>query len=345
MQPGIDVASLSPSGTLQQNLSDDLATIWARAESIRDATANGKKVTCTATLYFPASAGMGILAESRGLVFPNATVPRMARALLEALSEGPRSVHALAIPYLADMLSTLPAVTMTGGERVLILRFDRSLPERLQESGIPLSCMAASLCYTMTTFLPGINGVQIYIGTERLTNLTQEATYQGAGSTLSFPSGVMRRSQFSVYLLGECTLYFGQGEGLRAVRRAVPWYETLSPRYLMQQLCQGSQYYDSSAELAPVLPQSMGDSDLLGVTLSVRDDVLILHFASSVLDEMKGMDLPRAMRMVYGMVNTLCENQRIREVCLFFGGAQADTLPCGLVLAGTFLKNPAMTAE
>ncbi|MBQ8137347.1 MAG: GerMN domain-containing protein, partial [Clostridia bacterium] len=192
VQPGIDVASQSPAGTLSENLTDDLSALWARAASVREAAAANRRITSTATLYFPAVSGAGVLAESRALVFQNASIPRLARTLLEAISEGPRDVHAKAVPGLADQLSTLPSVTESGGERILTLRFSKELTARLQENGIPLSCLAASLCLTMTTFLPGVSGVTIYIGTERLNSLTQEGTYQGAGTTLAFPGGVMR---------------------------------------------------------------------------------------------------------------------------------------------------------
>ncbi len=345
VQPGIDVASQSPAGTLSQNLTDDLSALWARAASVREAAAANRRITSTATLYFPAVSGAGVLAEARALVFQNASIPRLARTLLEALSEGPREVHAKAVPYLADLLSTLPSVSESGGERILTLRFNKELTARLQESGIPLSCLAASLCLTMTTFLPGINGVTVYIGTERLNSLTQEGTFQGAGTTLAFPAGVMRRSLFSVYVLGECRLYFASGDSLVEVRRAVPWHETLSPRYLIQELCQGSRYDDSVQGLSPTLPEDMSDSHLLGVTLSARDSVLILNFSSDTLDRLRAMDGKAARRMLYAMVNTLCENRRIRETCFFFGGKQAAALDDGLELSGTFLPNPTITRK
>ena len=344
IQPGIDVASQTPAGTALRQ-SDDLATLWARAESRRSSAASGKRITCDTTLYFPAYDGRGILCETRTLVFSSTTPPQMAKALLSALSEGPSDIH---VPALPDLNALLTAVSISedSGERVLSLRFDAALDTALSDAGISRACFCASLVYTMTTFLPGIAGLDLWIGDSQITSVTPEATYQGAGEAIVFTDGIMRRSQFAVFLLSQCTLYFADGSGmLRATRRAVPWYETRSPRFLLEQLILGSMHYDSVNPLKSVIPSSVSGGDILAVALPARGNCLLVSLTPGFLAACGGMTPDMEKAMVYAMVNTLTELDIVNEVCFFAGSEQADTFAGSIVMRGTFLRNVNMIRQ
>ncbi len=344
VQPGLDVASQTPAGTaLRQR--DDLATLWARAESRRSSAASGKKITCDATLYFPSYDGRGVLCEERTLVFTSTAPDRMARVLLSALSEGAERVH---VPKLPDLNGMLLAASLSeeSGERVLSLRFDGAIDPALSDAGISRACFCAALTYTMTTFLPGIVGLDLWIGGEQVTGVTPEATYQGAGEPITFTGGVMRRSQCAIFLLSQCTLYFADDGGmLAATRRAIPWYETRSPRFLLEQLFLGSMHCDSVSPLKDVTPPAVSGGDILAAALPARGGCLLINLASGFLNACRGMSPEKERAMVYAMVDTLTELDGVSEVCFFVDSEQADTFAGTIVMRGTFLRNVSIIRE
>lgn len=347
VQPGLDVASQTPAGTLQENHTDDLSTLWSRASAQKNATSGTQRLTQDVTLYFPAPAGMGVVSECRTLAFSSPSLPQMADTLLSALSEGAATLTDLpSYPPLRDYLAADPAVNEMSGEKVLTLRFSNDLNNALLERGITRSCMVASMVYTMTTYLPGIAGVEIYIGNEKVTSITPEGTYQGAGETILFENGVMRRGQFSIFLLSRCTLYFAGNDGtLEKVFRAVPYYQTRNAVYLLEQLMLGPQFYDWTEEKRlAVLPEGVTQGDVMGTGYG-ENGVALINLSPRFLDLCQGMTHEKERLMVYSMVNTLTELEGIHEVCFFINGKQPDTFAGGISLPGTFLRNVDLIAQ
>ena len=340
VQPGLDVASETPTGALHLNSTDDLSTLWDRALSQRSAADGTRRLVQDVTLYFPAAGGRGVLCENRTLAFSNATLPHMARTLLDALSEGPKVLTDLpAFPPLHAYLATEPAVNETSGEKVLTLRFSQDLNAALLDAGVTRSCMAASLVYTMTTYLPNIAGVEMFIGDEKLTSLTPEGTYQSAGETMLFTNGVMRRSQFGIFLLSRAKLYFASDDNtLAPVYRAVPWYEAPNAHYLITQLIKGPDYYDAGNDhLSPVMPAGAGAGDILGTACS--GGTALVNLTQRFRDIAAHMSVQEERLMVYAMVNTLTELENISEVCFFIDSSQPDTFVSAISLPGVFLRN------
>ena len=335
VQPGLNVAGTLPAGAFQPNTREDLSTLWARAGA---PVTTGRRAF-TAALYFPAPSGKGILCEARSLSFPSQDIPGMAVTLLEALSAGAEQLPAAPVcTQLRALLQGMPTLQETGGGRRLQLQFSEEMNAALINAGVTRSVMMAALTYTMTTFLPGLDGVEIAIGNERITAVTPSGTYNGAGEQISFADGLMRRRDFSGFLLSECTLYFENGEGkLTAVQRPVPFYEAHSARALVQQLLLGPQPFDSAAGLGPVMPQGMRIADLLGV--SYAEQTLILNFSAQWPALCADMSAAEEKRMIYALVNTLCELQGVRKAAFFVQGAQPDTLAGGIYLPGDFLPN------
>lgn len=335
VQPGLNVAATLPAGCFQHNTREDLATLWARAS----APSSGARRSFAAALYYPAPAGKGVLCEARMLSFSGADLPSMAATLLEALSAGAESLPGLPrFPDLTGMMTADPAVNESGGAKRVALRFSESLNVALTERGITRSVMAAALTDTLTTFLPGIEGVEIRIGQEKITSLTPSGTYSGAGDTVTFQDGLMRRRDFSAYLLAPCTLYFANSRGkLTRVSRPVPFYEAQNARALTQQLMMGPQPYDSQTGLLPVLPQGLRDADLIGV--SFENHTLLLNFSDQLQVLAAEMDAEAERRMVYALVNTLCEIPDVQKAAIFIEGAQPETLVREVYLPGDFLPN------
>lgn len=341
VQPGLDVAATLPAGCFQENTRDDLATLWNRAASGKTASRH----TVAAALYYPAAGARGVVCEARPLSFDSLEEGDMLRTLLAALHAGPVSLQGLpSFPDFQEYLAAPPQVSHENGSRRAVLHFDTALNAAIIENGITRSVMVASLVYTITTFMPGVEGVEIRIGEETITSLTPSATYTGAGETITFDHALMRRGDFAPFLLDGCTLYFANGEGkLCPVTRMVPFYESRNVRSIINQLIRGSQAYDSREKLQPVLPEGLRDADLIGVAFS--GDTLVLNFSEKLMELCQGMDQAAEGCMIYAMVNSLCALQGVKRVQFLVNGAQPETLAGYMYLPGSFFPNQDLVAK
>lgn len=344
-QPGLDVGANVPMGCFTQNLNDSIDTLTAAADTAA-ATAD-RRFSMAAMLYYPAYSGRGILAEARGVSFESRAKPALIETLLDAMSQTPQQLtNVPAVPDLTAYLSEAPAVqeiAVTGGQRA-VLHFQQNFNDALIGAGIPRSVMLAAITYTITGFVPGINGITVYIGEELVSNVVPGGVYEGAGEAITFAGDIMRRSDFSRFLLANCLLYFGDGSGrLIAIQRPIPYYETRSARYLLGCLMQGPQPVDGMTGAQAALPEDLSDADLLGVGLDEHAMLLNLspHFAAVCAD----LDAQSERLLVYSMVNTLCELPAVRSVSFFIAGAQPETLSGGLYLPGEFLRNGSLVRE
>ncbi len=345
-QPGLDVGANVPMGCFVQNLNDSIDALTAAAETLAAGPAD-RRVSLVAALYYPSFSGRGILAEARGVSFANRSKSVLIEGLLDAMSQTPQQISNVpALPNLTAYLSETPVVqeiAVTGGQRA-VLRFQQSFNDALIASGVPRSVMMAAITYTLSGFVPGINGVTVYIGEELISSVVPGGVYEGAGETIAFSNEVMRRSDFSRFLLDNCTLYFSDGTGrLTAVRRPVPYYETRSARYLIGCLMQGPQLVDGISDTHAVLPPDLGDADLLGVGLD--GSVMVLNFSQHFASAARECDAEAERLLVYAIVNTLCELPAVRGVSFFINGTQPETLSGGLYLPGDFLKNGSIVRD
>ena len=346
IQPGLDVGANVPMGCFTQNLTDSIDALIAAGEALAVGAAD-RRFSSTAILYYPAYAGRGLLAEARSISFASRVKPVLIEGLLDALSQTPQMLSNVpALPQLTDYFSEPPAVqeiAVTGGQRA-VLRFQQSFNDALIAAGVPRSVMLAALSYTVTGFVPGISGVTVYIGEEEVSSVVPGGVYVGAGEAITFASGVMRRSDFSRFLLDNCTLYFGDNAGhLRAVHRPIPYYETRSARYLLGCLMLGPQSSDGADGTQTVLPDDLGDADLLGVGLD--NGIMLLNFTPHFAASAANLNAEAEKLLVYAIVNTLCELPAVRGVSFFINGTQPETLSGHIYLPGDFLKNGSLIQE
>lgn len=334
-QPGMNVASTLPAGCFQMNTREELTALWSRAS----APLSGNRRSFAAALYFPAPSGKGILCEARTLSFSNMDMAGMAMTLLSALSAGAENLPNMPrCPDFRTYLQKEPALEENAGTRRLTFHFTEDFNGALIDAGITRSVMMASLTYTMTTFLPGIEGIEVLIGQERINTLTPSGIYAGAGEVIGFSEGLMRRRDFASFLLAECPMYFADAGGkLARVLRPVPFYFVSGARAIVEQMMLGPQPFDSVSGLSPVLPEGIRPADLLGVSFS--QGTLWLNFSDRLPALCQGMDREAEARMIYGLVNTLCEVSGVKRVGFFIQGEQPDSLAGGIYLPGDFLPD------
>lgn len=341
VQPGVDVAATLPAGCFQPNTKDDLGTLWNRASSVKASSRH----TLPAALYYPAAGARGVVCEARSLSFDDLEPETMLHTLLKALHAGPVALQGLpAYPDFERYITLPPSVQDLNGTRRAVLHFDTALNAAIIENGITRSVMVASLVYTITTFMPGVEGVEIHIGEETILSLTPSATYTGAGETIAFENALMRRGDFAGFLLDGCTLYFARENGkLQRVTRMVPFYESRNVRSIIHQLVLGSQNDDSTEKLHAVLPSGLRDADLIGVAFS--GDGLILNFSENLVSLCQGMDAQQERQLIYAVVNSLCHLQGVKRVQFLINGSQPETLAGYMYLPGSFFPNMDLVAQ
>ena len=340
IQPGLDVGASVPAGCFAANYADTIDAMVTAAQT-QSAVPASRRISLNATLYYPTYSGKGILAEARTLSFDGRDKGEMISTLLSALSQGAQTLgNTPAMPDLSAYLTEAPAVqeiAVSGGQ-CAVLRFTQNFNDALIAAGIPRSVMMAALTYTLTTFVPGLSGVTAYIGDELVSVVVPGGVYEGVNEPINFQNGVMRRNDFSRFLLSNCTLYFGDGTGrLTAVQRPIPYYEARSARYLINCLMQGPQPCDNADGIQAVLPDSLGDADVLGLGLS--GTTLLLNLSQHAAAELAQAQ-PDAERLtVYAMVNTLTELSGVSGVCFFFAGEQREHLAGKIYWPGVFLRD------
>lgn len=338
-QPGLDTAATLPMGSLSRTADVSVDEQW---DAINRAAANtAGPFSAQATIYYPVSAGRGVLAQARPITARSRGLNDLVLALLEALSLQETGLeNTQTVPDLIPLLASEPLVEESPGStgRVVRLHFNENLNEELIAAGVPRSVMMASLTYTLTTFLPYTAGITVTIGAEPITALVPSGLYEGAGEQILFENNVMQRGQFQRFLLDNTTLYFANAQGsLTASLRPIPAHQVDNPRFLLGQLMAGPEATDSVPGLAAVMPLDMRDADILGIN-RVNDTVLV-NFSDRLTQLTEGFNAQQVVLMMYSMINTLTEQQDTRRAVFFINGTQPLFEPGSLDFAGGFLRN------
>lgn len=341
-EPGMSAKSPLPIGSLQQTRNEDAPALWdslsARAAQ-RDP--EGQRFSSLCTLYFPAPSGRGVLAEVRTVSFRGQRPDQLALGLLEALSAGSQAQPQLPrVPDLVALLAEQPdLITEENGNGVLRLHLLQIANEVFIEAGIPRSVMLASLSFTLSTFIPRLKGLCVQIGNEVIEAIVPSGIYEGAGEQILFSDGQLRRADFASFLLTECSLYFATPEGqLVKVIRPVPYQLAFSKHYLIAQLMEGPQLYDSRQGLQPIFPPGITTDDLIAA--GQDKSTALINFSSNTAQQTKSLSPMREKLLIYGLVNTLCDSRGVSRVRLYIEGEQPEALAGAVYLPGEFMRNP-----
>ena len=139
------------------------------------------------------------------------------------------------------------------------------------------------------------------IGNELIEAIVPSGIYEGAGEQIFFSDGLLRRSDFASFLLTDCSLYFATPEWLMVkVIRPVPYQLAFSKRYLIGQLMEGPQLYDSLQGLQPIFPPGITEADLISV--GQENSTALVNFSDGLLSGTRGLSAMREKMLVYGLV-------------------------------------------
>lgn len=337
-EEGLDLGGTMPVGTLTQVQDLDAGARYSR---LNDQRLSGEGVTFMTTLYFPTRDGAMILPEVRNVTYAQVAPIEYLYTLLEEIGKG--SNHALTsrdVPPPMDYLSDTPEITRTedGAYRAIDIRFMKELDEALSMSGLTRSVYIAMLTDTLLGFVPGVEGLQITIGEERIVSLSPQETPNG--QEIVFGNGLAVRSDFVGCVGAPATLYAMDGDtgGLVRVQRVLPQADAAGARERLIALMRLTQEEGMFA-----LPQGLSGKDILAV--HVGSEVIAVNLSERFAESLAALTPQQERAAVYAMVNTLTEDTEASHVVFFFEGKQVETLAGALEMRGSFVRNPGMVVE
>jgi hypothetical protein len=334
---GLDTTGSLAMGSLIAHPGENLPVLWEQMEAKRTPVgqdAADAPLTSYMTLYYPLENGQGISCENRTLTFSGQTPRQMASAILEAMSHGAMYLTGVPdIPNLPDLLAyePLPSELADGG-RMITLTFREEAEKAWAEAGVDEGCLAAAICCSLTTFIPGLAGVVLRVGDHPLTAVSSD--HFGEVPVLG---GLLRRESFTPFLMGRTTVYYAREGLLVPVEKSVNRELADSPRTQLAALMDGPGARERAEGLEPTLPELVGEEDILGVAL--EGDLLLINLSESFRSEIQAWGRERETLLCYSMVNTLCENTGARKVCFFFEGEQVESIAGLIYWAGVFDVN------
>ena len=340
---GLDTGGSLPMGTLTAHPGENLPVLWEQMEARRTPVGQdpaGTPLTSYMTLYYPLENGEGISCENRTLNFPGQTPRQMALTILENLSHGAMYLTGTPdLPNLTELLAYDPlASSLADGGQMITLAFREEAERAWEEAGVDTACMAASLCYSLTTFIPGLAGISIRVGDRLLTTVNS-----GKFGSITALGGLFRRERFEPFLMGRTTVYFARDGILVPVEKSVDRELADSPREQLSALMDGPGARDRAEGLEPTLPDLVGTEDILG--MAVEGDTLLVNLSESFRAEIQSWGRDSETLLCYSMVNTLCENSGVRKVCFFFEGEQVEYIAGTIYWAGEFYENNGLCEE
>ena len=337
----LDLGATLPVGALTRNMGEDLDALYEQQLSRRVSTGENaaqKRLTATVTLYFPLSAVNGIMAEARNVTFTSMDPPAMAQQLMEEIAGGAAVVNGSpAMPTLAKYLTEAPIFTQPSGlsGNLITLRFGAQLDDMLAAVGVSRASLMAALCYTFTTFLPNVGGIEVYVNGDRV-----EHVMLGSTSGILFDGGIQQRADYAELLMDNCTLYFADSaeQKLVEVRRPIAFYQTANPRALLAELFKGPSAADSVQGVRSLIPAgTLKDADIIGISLD--GDTLLVNFSNTFLTVGNGMTENEDRLMAYSLVDTLLHAANAKRVVFFAGRNPIEGFTDAIYWKGWFMQN------
>lgn len=336
-EEGLDLGATMPVGTLSRLEDLDVQARYARVDDQRQSDTG---FTCLTTLYFPTQDGTMLLPMVRSVAYAQASPVDYLYTLLSELGKGTN--HELTMqntPAPMDYIEEMPEIVRPedGANRAIEIRFSRELLEALESAGLKLDIYLAMLTDTLMGFVPGVEGLQVYLGGERIDGLEAEDTTDGEAVT--FSQALITRDAFDGCIGAPATLCAESAQAGKLVRVqcVLPQARQGEPRKALEELI------SLSGKGYVALPSGLGAQDILAVR--VEEENVVVHLSGAFAQALQSLTARQARVAVYAMVNTLTEGRDQQGVIFFFDGEQIGELAGGLNLRGRLLRNPGMVVD
>ena len=336
-EEGLDLGATLPVGTFSGE--EDLEAL-VRYGRLEDQRQSSEGFTCMTTMYVPAQGGDMLLPIVRSVAYAQASPVDYLYTLLGEMGKGAGNELAMqGVPAPMDYIEEMPEIVRpeNGAYRAIEIRFSSQLDAALEAASLTRGIYMAMLTDTLMGFVPGVEGVQAYIGGELLTVLDAGDTPDGR--EIALEQGLATREHFAGYVGAPRTLYAqGLQEGtLCRVRCVLPQARQAEPRELLLALMQISE------EGRFALPDGFDEADVLAVC--VEEENVVVNLSRAFGDALAALEQEQARVAVYAMVNTLTQGRDQQGVIFFFEGEQLGELNGGLNMRGRLVRNPGMVVE
>lgn len=340
-EEGHDLAALMPMGALSRLNTADLSAQWAQMEAQR-ASEGDQDINRLATFYYPVRSGSFVSSEARMITLRSANLQDYVLALLEELGRGAMVLSdAREVPAPNEYLSSLPEIVLMDGtaEKVVNLSFTLALTQAMAEAGLPSSLYWAMIVNTITTFVPGIDGVVIRVGDMLIESISAQETI--TGRVMAFQRGVMRRTDFAQYIASHCELYFPTFDAQRLIHvsRPVKQGSNMQPRMIIRELLKGPDE-DESQRMEQVFPEAITEEDFIG--FHVMGENLLINVTEHFRRACMQQERVQERAMIYAIVNAMTDVSPVTRVYFFVEGEQISAFTGELEMRGAFLRNPGM---
>lgn len=333
-EEGFDLAATMPMGALSRVEDLDVSSRYLRLDELRQ-SAQDAGVSRLTTLHFPSGNGEWLLPEVRSVTYAALQPIEYLYTILEEIGKGTDNPLAMDVPAPMDYIEKMPEIVRheDGAYRAIEIRFDAELDGALRDAGLTRGIYLAMMTDTLMGFVPGVDGVLVYMDGEQITDLDEFETPDG--QAIAFAQPLATRGDFAGYLGAPGTLYLPEKEqgGLEAVSCIFPQDLQFDARQRLWQVMR--QLYD-----AGVLARELTQEDILAVR--VEAERMLLNLSGDAADAISQLDEKREREVIYAMVNTLTQGSAVERVAFFFEGKQVETLAGGLEMRGEFLRNPGM---
>lgn len=326
---GLDVNERVPTGVMVRYPGTDVETYWNqyRDQYISDVGELQK----TVALYFVSDDGSALLGEVRKLTFSDRDPAVYAKLLIRELSKGATGIAAARtlVPS-DDYFERDPIFTQSEEGDYIELHLRPETYDFLTRQDSTVAMMLSSICYTLTGFIPQLDGIMTYIDGALVTELE----LMNDEPPWSMQSGLMTRESIATLAADVCTVYYplSTGLGLCAVVRPIAQRLRTQPRALMRELMKPPAH----DQLSRALPEEITDADILG--LQIQGDTALLNVTAAFAAACKGMTEIEERNMVYAIVNTLTEIEGVTRVRFFVEGTQSP-LAGHLYMPGEFMRH------
>ena len=332
---GLDVKETLPSGLMTLYPRGEVLTYWTQMEAER--INEDMELRKCAALYFVSEDGKALLGKVRNISFLRRDTVSYAKTLLNELSidiltepnraNDVRVIAPTAEWYLRDPVHVREPETATN---YIEIHFVNYLDDYLIPKRISRSMLFSSITYTLTSFIPQLEGVKVFVGDQAVTQMTLMD-----GSEWVDAGGIMRREHFAGLSSDSCKVYYPLADqsGIRAVNRPIAQRFRTQPRALLRQLMAPAK----NATLADVFPPGISDADILGIL--VDGDTILVNLSDAFQRACRRLNEDQERNLIYCMVNTLTEIEAIRRVRFYVNGEQKP-LAGNVSMQGEFWRHP-----
>lgn len=307
-----------PKGTLQE----EITKIEQRARM--------EKPSMDVMLYFLDRTEQFLVPEARSFQFETNVPEEMISAVVQAIIRGPENTYQhmpVVDKTIAELLGT-EIVTLEDGQTIVRLNFNKAPVAITQQFRDGERIAALALAKTIIGFMPGINGIEIYVN----------------GNAQAEP--VIYTQSMSDELLGnDILLYFPNSTYtlFMSVERMVTQGTAGYPEEILAELMRGPAGLDDK-DVSPAFLSGISMEDVNDVYLA--GDMAVVDFKATISKKLEGIDRKDESMMIYSIVNTLTNIENIKRVQFLLDGKRVESLGGGIInIIDPLLKNPGIIKD